>query len=1462
MHRAVLLGVEPLELRLLVTSPVQETREVVVEADGEQPIGAVTDALIAHLGLDSSSSSWRVRTSRSGEWLDPDATLAASQLRTGDRLEVGEAARTHVSAKALGEVQIVIAAGPAAGQRFVVGEGRHVIGRSSSADLRVHDDEISRKHVAVSVLHEAITVEDLGSTNGTRVDGVMITGPTPLQPGHVVEVGRTLFRVEHAAAPPVPRPVVVNGRIPFNRPPRATPPRPPRHFTLAPPPDPPSPSRLPMATAIAPLIGGVGLALVMKQPSFLAFAVLSPIMAVWSFADEKRRGRRGYAKRAEEFRASVVALSDELDRARAEDAAVLREASPDAAEVARLARDLDPALWERRGDDADFLRVRVGWGSLPWQAQIEFASGGDEHLRKGAEGAFAGHADLVSVPINVSIADSGVLGIAAPAEAGTSMSRWVLAQLAVLHSPREVVLAAAVPPGAAEEWDWLTWLPHLDHPGSPVGGPHLATTPEEARALVDTLCKLVASRRSDAAGRLGGARQRWSPTIVVFLHGDIEVSRAAVAPLVESGPALGVHVLWLDTRVENLPGEAGAVVGLSGGPLTVSLELIELGRRIDGGIPDELPLSAATALAHDLAPVVDVTAGAGRAEIPTRVGLLEVVAMADPSPDGVLARWDASEPGVDGPLGLTALGTFTLDLRKDGPHALLGGTTGAGKSELLQTFVAGVAATHPPTDVTFLLVDYKGGAAFKDCVALPHTVGYVTDLDGHLVHRALRSLNAELHRRERILALAGAKDIVEMERRQPGTAPPSLLLIVDEFATLAKELPEFVDGVVNVAQRGRSLGIHLVLATQRPAGAINDNIRANTNLRMALRMNDAADSTDVINVPDAASLPRSIPGRALARTGHSELTELQVAYAGGRATAGPEAPRVEVSDSVRGVVHRARRPKIAEDESAPTDLQRLVAVVCEAVASRSIPPPVKPWLPTLPEVLPLADLPEAVDERGGGGAVIGLLDLPDSQSQRPHSWSPEDDGGLLVFGAGASGKTTLLRTLAVSLAVRTSPRDLHIYGLDFASRGLTTLESLPHCGSVIIGEDLERVNRLFTYLDRELKRRREVLAEVGVTTIVEYHRAAPTSPMPRLVVLLDGYSGFAAAFERVSHGQLLDHLPRLIADGRSVGIHFVITSDRRGTASMALMASIPSRIVLRQTDDDEYSALGLDSRVTKGVSLPDGRGFVTGTIELHVAVVGGDAAGEAQQQAVVAVGEELHKRCPGLAAPKIGSLPVAVAASSMPAPKRPLVAVLGIGDRDLAPVSADLAEGHFLIAGPNRSGRTNALTVLTASLLAGTPEMEAWLFAPRRTSLTNLRWAETASGATACDDLAYKLTAIVDERDGAAGTPILVVIDDAQELVDSSAERALETVARKARDRHVFLVAAAESTAAHRTYSGVIPEMRKDRHGLLLTPDPDIDGELIGLALPRTPTARMVTGRGYLAERGELTLVQVADATL
>ena len=364
---------------------------------------------------------------------------------------------------------------------------------------------------------------------------------------------------------------------------------------------------------------------------------------------------------------------------------------------------------------------------------------------------------------------------------------------------------------------------------------------------------------------------------------------------------------------------------------------------------ESIDVAAAKQIALLLAPVVDVGAAIeDETDLPRTVSYLSITGTELATDPAMISRAVDREQSVSARkgtpprrrgrpatlralVGSTGSDDFYLDLREQGPHALVGGTTGSGKSEFLQSWVLGMATAHSPDRVTFLLVDYKGGAAFADCVALPHTVGLVTDLSPHLVRRALTSLRAELRRREMLLNVKHAKDLASLEQSGDPDTPPSLVIVVDEFAALAAEVPEFVDGVIDVAARGRSLGLHLILATQRPAGVIKDNLRANTNLRIALRVNDIDDSLDVVEDPMAAHFPPELPGRAVAKTGPGRLTTFQAAYVGGWSGTVPDhAADRHLRIRIRAAPPLAYRNRTTADPQpawVATDINRIVANV-------------------------------------------------------------------------------------------------------------------------------------------------------------------------------------------------------------------------------------------------------------------------------------------------------------------------------------------------------------------------------------------------------------------------------------------------------------------------------------------------------------------------------------------------------
>ncbi|HSR23312.1 MAG TPA: FtsK/SpoIIIE domain-containing protein, partial [Candidatus Eisenbacteria bacterium] len=1238
-------------------------------------------------------------------------------------------------------------------------------------------------------------------------------------------------------------------------------------FSLEPAPLRARPTGLSFTAAAAPLVLGVVIYFASGRQAFtLLIMLLSPVMVVGTFVEswlgssrKNRRERARHRRLAQELEARVA-------RARQEEMLRRRAAAPGLAVVAERARWVQPSLWERRRDHSDFLLLRIGWGDQPSGIALDLPSDEvDEDVRARMAAAAERAATLPGAPLAVSLPAVGSIGLAGDRDRVLAMARNLATQVAGLHSPRDVGLLVATAPGDVEQWRWLAWLPHV-HPEAPVvPGPAVVSDPAGGRDLLERLVQLVDGRGEASASTYGERALDADPALVVLLDGAAELPRAAVDHVLTHGRRCGVHVIWLGRSRSALPGACGAIVELDAADGTPSLTMAGSGETLAGLGADLCSLPVAEDLAMSLAPIRDVEAAGGQAEVPRHVSLLELLDLERDAAERIAGRWRHDDDRLSARLGLGAGGQVCeVSLRYDGPHALAGGMTGAGKSELLQSLVASLAAAHEPDHLTFILVDYKGGAAFKDCVDLPHTVGFVTDLDGHLVNRALTSLRAELRRRELVLREAGCRDLFELRARRPERGMPSLAIVVDEFAALAAELPEFVDGMVDIAARGRSLGINLVLATQRPAGVISDRIRANTNLRLSLRFADAGDSHDVIGTSDAArpGLPR---GRAFVRTGPGTLIEFQAAHASGRSEGEGDLPRVVVQEMDCGgqpVESGAATTPDDDAAGAPTDLVRVVRAAREAAAALGLPAPERPWLPTLPAVLILDELDAATHAAGPATVAVGLVDEPGRQRQVPLVLDLPRDGSLLVLGTSGSGRTSLLRTVAIALARRLDPGRLHLYGLDFAARGLGPLAALPHCGGVIAADEPERALRLLQLLRKEGERRKGLLAARGASSVAE-HAATGGEDLPWLLVLLDGYAGFRSTFEDVDLGAPLDLLRSLAGEGRSLGIAFVVTADRTGTVPTPLIAAMGRRLVLRMANEDEYLNAGLERSVYLGASLPPGRGFIDGALEFQAAVVSGDPAGGAQAVAIERIAAELRARHPSASVPAVRLLPAELSSAELPVPGRPFEAIIGLSDGELEPARVDLGEGHLLVAGPRRTGRSTAIAACAASLGRAPGAPALYLLAPRpRSPLLDLGvWAEVGVGADGCADLARRLEAAVDGPTGAGpelSRGAVVLLDDGEELLESDAGPALAAIARRGRDRSVRLVAAIETQAAHAAFGGWLAEVRRDRQALLLDPDPVMDGALAGGVRLPARRAPLPPGRGYLVVGGVVAVVQVA----
>ncbi|HEY5697718.1 MAG TPA: FtsK/SpoIIIE domain-containing protein [Acidimicrobiales bacterium] len=650
------------------------------------------------------------------------------------------------------------------------------------------------------------------------------------------------------------------------------------------------------------------------------------------------------------------------------------------------------------------------------------------------------------------------------------------------------------------------------------------------------------------------------------------------------------------------------------------------------------------------------------ATLPDRLGLASLL------PEAALAREDGRR-SLAAPLGVGADGVVTVDLVVDGPHALVAGTTGAGKSELLRTWVTALAHRHPPTAVAFVLVDYKGGSAFDVCARLPHVTGVVTDLDAGLGERLLVGLRAEIREREAGLRDAGVGDLRDLV-----DGPPRLVVVVDEFATLAAELPDFLGALVDVARRGRSLGVHLVLATQRPAGAVNDDIRANTALRLCLRTLDAADSQDVLGGPEAALLPADRPGRAWLRQGQG-LRLLQVA-----AGSGPDRP----PDSPGVAVRRVGDSWPDGDEAGPVELDRLVDEVARAWGDRPRPTPT--WRPPLPDHLRLKrPIPTGRDP---APVVLGQADRPEERTQPPLTWSPTS-GHLVVLGGRRSGRTTAVRTTVLGLAGSRSAAMLHVYVVTRAG-DVTDLAELPHVGAVVPAHDRAGVRRL--------------VGRVGART---------DAAGPLVVVVIDGYEALAASVDDLDGLRLLEDVDRLAHAGTGHGVALLLTSARPTLLPPSVLATADPLVILGLDDPADYGILGLRPPPHP---TPPGRGRCGTGHEVQVGVLDTSATAVAAAHGPVT---------PAAGPPSVGPLPARVALSDLD-DDGPGIG-LGRRDRDLRPARTPLRPGTaFVISGPPQSGRSTAMArfltapdrPLTVYRAGGDAErfraeVRAWLDGPR-----------------------------------------------------------------------------------------------------------------------------------------------------
>jgi len=1114
-------------------------------------------------------------------------------------------------------------------------------------------------------------------------------------------------------------------------------------------------------------LGIVAFAIVMPSTVFLvvagAFIVVALVTSLGSYWVQRRSGKLSARTQRRLYRAHLDERERQLEVIADHQREVDERLYPDPLRLAKLVAQRR-YLWERRKDDADFLAFRLGRAAIPLACPLELTLS-DDPLTEHEPDLYQQAQELVSwfravdeLSVVASLADASVVTLTGDRERIGGLVRAVLAQAAAFRAPGDLRLMAYFESAREREWGWLKWLPHTRSRGAQdgqrrAGGPALlmASSLDGLSQLLEEHVqpRLEQLRRieSSAIGEDRGATVD-APELLLVLDEFHAGSAVARLPLVRElaarGRFLKVRTLCLVSDGAAEPPEATLrIVVPASGPAELERTGAS-GYRIAPIALDELSAAAAETLSRAIAPI-RLEDRASNIDLAAEVRLTDL--LADP-PESLCA-----------PIGVTEQGDrLVLDLKQAaeggmGPHGLIVGATGSGKSELLRTIVASLAAFHSPDELCFVFVDFKGGAAFAELAALPHAAGMITNLqhDVSLVDRMHAALFGEQQRRQAILRAAGNLDDIGAYRALQATDPtleplPHLLLIVDEFGELLANRPEFIDLFLAIGRVGRSLGMHLLLSSQRLEEGRLRGLEGHLRYRICLRTYSAAESKTVLGTSDAFLLP-PFPGvgymsvdtdvfqrfkTALVTTPHEDTT-----LAGGGV----------LVDSFELVSSEAAAQALSNPraDAGSTALDVLVARLRAEHGTTTVH---QVWLDPLPARLPLSTVLGAAGTGGhwfadgagagagaGGGAsapgpargglraCIGLLDRPSEQRQDPLVLDLAGVGGhVALVGAPRTGKSTLLRTLLASLMLSYRPSELRAYGLDFGGGLLRAFSGAPHFGGVAGKSDPERVRATINQLRALIQEREACFRELGIDSMDEARERGRAGELPPhqtadVLLVIDNWAALLREYE-----DLLAELTEIAIGGLHHGVHLVATAGRWAEIRPNLREAFGTRLELRLNDPLE-SDFGRKVAESVPADVP-GRGVTPDGLHFQVALPRIDGRDEATglNEAIAALAGSLADRWDGPPAAPVRVLPERVRLDELPVLNGPGVGI-GLEELTLGPVTLDLAgaDQHLIVLGDPGSGRTSLLRMLAQALAQRyTPKQANLLVVDFRRGLTDL----------------------------------------------------------------------------------------------------------------------------------------------
>lgn len=942
--------------------------------------------------------------------------------------------------------------------------------------------------------------------------------------------------------------------------------------------DPPAKPQKPQSNIIMRLLPAIGMLAASGIMAFMGgmmiiFSAISGGLAIITTIVGVIQNKKDFKKKTEEriekYENYIANKRKEIEGYRFQEKKDLEDIYISQSREQKLLDDFSADLFDRTMEDEDFLCVRLGYGDVESVKKINYKKQEkleiEDKLQDMPKEIYEEYRYLKEAPVICDLKKNNAIGIIGKAQYRFSILKNMVVDISARHYHSDVKMVFVANKENKQHIYWLRMLPEVYN--DDLGIRNIACNDESKNILFEYLYKELTTREQN---------KHYDNNIVVFMYDEYGFQNHPISKFVDKAGELGVTFVFFGNDKAEVPLGCGAIVDIKSEDRAVLINTEDKNTSVDFTYPT-ISYKQAQNIVQMLAPVYteEISLEGTLTKSISLFELLNIIAAEDLD---LGERWAKSQVyrSMSAPLGVSKSGIVSLDLHDKfhGPHGLVAGTTGSGKSEILQTYILSMSTLFHPYEVAFVIIDFKGGGMVNQFKSLPHLLGAITNIDGKEIERSLKSIKAELQKRQHLFAEADVNHIDKYikkfkagEVREP---LPHLIIIVDEFAELKAEQPEFMKELISAARIGRSLGVHLILATQKPSGQVNEQIWSNSRFKLCLKVQSQEDSNEVLKSPLAAEIKE--PGRAYLQVGNNEIFELfQSAYSGAPEKADDsnvkEFSIINLTDTGKRVPVYVQKKK-NQGEGNLTQLDAIVKYVDSYCKQKNLKKLPDICLPPLEEYI---DFPSTIfgsvkKEDYSITADIGVYDDPDRQYQGAYSVDVGSQN-MMIIGSAQTGKTNLLQCIIRSVAEKYTPDEVNIYIIDFASMILKNFEPLNHVGGVVTASEDEKLKNLMKMLYGEIESRKEKMLSVGVSSFTAYREAGFTD-LPQIILMIDNLTALKELYFQED-----DELLNLCREGLSVGVSVIIANAQTAGIGYKYLSNFASRIAMFCNDAGEYSSL-------------------------------------------------------------------------------------------------------------------------------------------------------------------------------------------------------------------------------------------------------------------------------------------------